>query len=119
MSRDWTLFFEEILLHGYRALDYVRDKSFNDIFTDQLLIDALLWNICVVGEASNNLPEDITNQMETIEWNNIIGMRNHIIHGYFGINLNIMWSVLQQHLPHLLSQLEQFKRDNPSLFTPI
>ncbi|MCX8505789.1 MAG: DUF86 domain-containing protein [Alphaproteobacteria bacterium] len=116
MSREWQLFYGEILHHSKKILKYSEGLNFGEIFADQILVDAILWNILVIGEAANQIPNDIRTELPDVPWRNIISMRNQVVHVYFGLNNNILWSVIKTHLPQLISQLEQFKRDHAELF---
>jgi uncharacterized protein with HEPN domain len=60
----------------------------------------------IIGEAANRLPEDLKDKNEEIDWHKIIGLRNRIVHGYFGINYNIIWSIIEDYLVDLIAQIE-------------
>ena len=117
MSREWQLFYDDVISYSYRILEYSEGLSFSEIFADQILVAALLWHIMVIGEAANQIPNDVRAQLPDVPWRNIISMRNQVTHVYFGLNNNILWSVIKTHLPQLISQLEQFKRDQAELFS--
>ena len=73
---------------------------------DELVIDAVLRNFEVIGEAASKLPADFVDEHPDVEWHKIIGMRNRLIHGYFGVSTAIVWETIQQHLPRLRDQLK-------------
>ena len=116
MSREWQLYYNDIIIYSYRILEHSEGMSFSELFADQILVAALLWHIMVIGEAANQVPNDVRAQLPDVPWRNIISMRNQVAHAYFGLNNNILWSVIKTHLPQLISQLEQFKRDHADLF---
>lgn len=74
---------------------------------DELVIDAVLRNFEVIGEAASQLPDEFVEEHPDVEWHKMIGMRNRLIHGYFGVSTAIVWETIQQHLPVLRDQLEE------------
>lgn len=77
------------------------------IMGDELVIDAVLRNFEVIGEAASQLPDEFVEKHPDVEWHKMIGMRNRLIHGYFGVSTAIVWETIQQHLPVLRDQLEE------------
>jgi uncharacterized protein with HEPN domain len=71
-----------------------------------MVIEACLYNIQVIGEAVNHLSDDVKASNPQIPWNLIKGMRNRLIHEYFGTDLPVVWNVIKSDLPVLQTQLE-------------
>ena len=69
--------------------------------------DAVIRNIEVIGEAAGNLSETFQEKHSEIPWHQIIGMRNRLIHGYFGVSLKIIWQVVAVDLPVLYEQIKK------------
>jgi len=74
---------------------------------NSLVVDAVLRNISVIGEAASKLPEEFVRAHPEIEWRKIVGMRNRLIHGYFGVSTPLVWHTIQTHLPDLRDKLDQ------------
>ena len=70
-----------------------------------MIVEAYLYNIQIIGEAVAHLDEDVKNKEPDIPWGLIKGMRNKLIHEYFGTDLPIVWSVIKDDLPILESHL--------------
>lgn len=68
---------------------------------DSKTVDAVLRNIEIIGEAAGRLPEEFTEKHPHIPWNQIRGMRNRLIHAYFGISLPLIWTTIQTAIPEL------------------
>ncbi|MBC7334423.1 MAG: DUF86 domain-containing protein [Actinobacteria bacterium] len=66
-----------------------------------IVIDAVLRNLEIVGEAARNIPTEIREKYPEIPWNRVIGLRNVVIHGYFVVDLDIIWVIVKQQLPEL------------------
>ncbi len=64
-------------------------------------------NFEIIGEAANRLPEDFKNEHIEIDWHKIRGLRNRIVHNYFGIDYNIIWSIKENYLFELITQIKQ------------
>lgn len=74
---------------------------------NSLVVDAVLRNISVIGEAASKLPDEFVRAHPEIEWRKIVGMRNRLIHGYFGVSTPLVWQTIQTHLPDLRDKLNK------------
>ena len=96
----------EILLNDIlqsidRIMEYTSGMSLEDFSKDQKSIDAVARNLEIMGEAANRLPDEFKEIHSEIEWFKIIGLRHRIVHEYFGVDLEIIWRILQKDLPEL------------------
>ena len=62
-------------------------------------------NLEIIGEAASRLPEEFTSRHPATEWTKIVGLRHRIVHGYFGLDLEIIWTIVECDLPELKSAL--------------
>ena len=90
-----------------KILKYTKGLSFEDFLTDDKTIDAVVRNFEIIGEASLRIDEDFRLENPQIEWEKLRGFRNRIVHDYFGIDYEIVWSILSEDLEELIFQLEQ------------
>jgi len=100
-----------------RARSYTEGMSFNDFVKDGKTQDAVVRNLEIIGEAVKNLSASFRNSNPEIPWKNIAGMRDKIIHHYFGLNLEIIWAVVQKELPILLTHIKsamEMETEDPS-----
>ncbi|MBN2211363.1 MAG: DUF86 domain-containing protein [Sedimentisphaerales bacterium] len=93
------------------AIDFSKDKTREDLNNNRQLSLALVRLLEIIGEAANGVSESLRNEHEHIPWKGMAGMRNRLIHGYWDINLDIVWQTIQQDLPLLASQLEVLLKD--------
>lgn len=93
------------------ALDFVNNRSREDLDHDRMLSLALVRLIEIMGEAANNVSETCQAKYFKIPWRPIIGMRNRIIHAYFDVDLDIVWQVITQDLGLLLIEVEKAIKD--------
>jgi len=78
--------------------------SFDDFSTNDTLIRAFSRSLEIIGEASKKIPRSFKDKYSDIPWRQIAGMRDKLIHDYFGIDLEIVWDVIQNRLPELSKQ---------------
>lgn len=81
--------------------------SREQFFANELVRDAALWNLLVLGEATKQLPEHIRLANSAIEWRKISGFRDVLAHGYFGLDEDIIWDVIENKIPPLRKAVEQ------------
>ena len=84
---------------------YTTNLSFEAFTANFMAIEACLYNIQIIGEAVAQLPEDVKNDNPGIPWSLIKGMRNRLIHEYFGTDLPVVWNVIKNDLPTFKSDL--------------
>jgi len=90
-----------------RVEQYTKGMSFDAFSNDQKSIDAVVRNLEIIGEAANRLPDDFKERHSSMEWYKVVGLRNRIILEYFGIDLQIIWQVVQADLPALRQTLSR------------
>lgn len=81
------------------AIGFVQDCRREDLEGDRKLTLALVKDLEIIGEAAYQISEETRRQLAALPWDDIIGMRNRLVHAYFDINLDILWSTVQQDLP--------------------
>lgn len=80
---------------------YIVDTDFNDFLNSSMMRFACIKQMEIIGEASNHISDEVKSQFSTIEWGQIIGMRNVFVHEYFGIDTNIVWEIIKSDIPDL------------------
>ncbi len=104
--RDWRSRIEDILESIEKTQRYTKGMSFEDFVADELVFDAVVRNISIIGEASNHIPERIQEQYPDVPWNEMRGIRNVLVHEYFGISATVLWHTIKHDLPPLIPMLE-------------
>jgi uncharacterized protein with HEPN domain len=101
MSRDWTFYLEDIAEAAEKILAYSEQVDYEEFSRKTMVYDAVVRNLEVIGEASKKLPDQVLAEMPEIEWRKVIGLRDVIAHGYFGLNVDVLWDVVQNRIPAL------------------
>ena len=107
MSRDARLYLTDMRDACAPILNHRGGMGRELFFANGMLLDAVLWNLLVLGEAAKQVPENIRAANPTIEWRKIAGFRDVLAHGYFGLDEDIIWDVIETKVPQLLEAVEQ------------
>ena len=89
---------------------YTEKLSYEQFLEDKKTQDAVVRNLEIIGEAAKNISEELKKKYPQIRWKDLAGVRDKLIHHYFGVNFDIVWNILKQELPDVLSQLEEILR---------
>jgi uncharacterized protein with HEPN domain len=98
-----------------QALVYTEGMAKDDFLADKRTQQAVILNLIILGEAAAKLMDQhpaLAAVHPEIEWRAIRGMRNRIAHGYYDINLDVVWDTVRSALPELVDQLNQFRDEN-------
>jgi uncharacterized protein with HEPN domain len=101
MHRDFRLYLDDIHDAIRSIREYTEGMTFDSFAGDRKTIDAVIRNLEIIGEAARNLPDEIKDQGVEIEWRKIVGLRNLLIHEYFGISKPVVWDVVKNKLDPL------------------
>ncbi len=115
MSREATLYLRDIVKACDRIREYVGEMDRESFLQDSRTYDAVVRNLEIVGEAAKHLPQSIRDRIPSIPFQQIGEMRNILAHGYFGIDDDILWDVIVNHVPDLRREVGGFllRTDEP------
>ncbi len=102
MSRDGLLFLDDIIESAQKIERFVSKRTFEAFCNDEGIFDAVLMNLLIIGEAAKNLPPSFIVAMPNIDWSGAAGLRDIIAHRYFGIDSNLVWDIVTNHVPEVL-----------------
>jgi len=98
------------LLHIQEAISYIEtflaNKTKDDLYNDALIRFAVERQLEIIGEAANRLSEDLKIKFSEVEWKRIIAFRNFLAHEYFGIDLELVWDIVDNKIPFLKNSIE-------------
>ena len=100
-GRSAELLLEDMLESCERILEYTQGLSFEDFKKNYLVVDAVVRNFTIIGEAAGRIPENFKETHQDIEWDRIRGFRNRVVHDYFGIDYQIVWLIIENNIPEL------------------
>jgi uncharacterized protein with HEPN domain len=97
----------DMLQSAQIVIDYIKDRSKDDLSTDLQFQDAIIRRLLIIGEASKRIPENTRQTLTTIPWASISGMRNRLVHEYDEIDLDVVWDTIVHNLPTLILELQK------------
>jgi len=100
------VFLKHILEEINFLIKEIGNIEFEEFMKNEILKRASSRSLEIIGEAVKNLPPDFKKKYKEIEWKKIAGLRDKIIHYYFGVNWDILWDVIRNQLPKLKEQVE-------------
>ncbi len=107
MSRDIKVYIRDIL-HAIEKIEtYTSNFKKESLYQDEKTLDAVVRNLEIIGEASKKIPDVMKSRYTEIEWKKIMGLRDILIHEYFGIDYEIIWDIVKHKLPEFKSQIQQ------------
>jgi uncharacterized protein with HEPN domain len=104
--KDDRVFIKHILDEIEYVLKVTKIISLDELLKEETLKKALLRSLEIVGEASKNISEETKNKHSDIPWKEVAGLRDKLIHFYFGVDWNIVWDVIKTRLPKLKEDLQ-------------
>ncbi|MBI2542156.1 DUF86 domain-containing protein [Candidatus Woesearchaeota archaeon] len=113
-KRDYELFIKDIIDSMEFIEEFVRGMSLDGIEADEKTSSAVIRKFEVIGEAVKHIPNKVKEEHKDIQWKSMAGMRDRLIHAYFGIDYRLVWTAIKTEIPKLkpkmkklLSSLEQ------------
>jgi uncharacterized protein with HEPN domain len=111
-SREWRLRIEDILEAIDRIAQYTAPLTLESLAANTLVLDAVVRNFIVIGEAARNVPPEVERSYSRIPWAKMRGMRNEVVHSYFSIDVAILWETVTRDLPPLVAALQVILTEN-------
>jgi uncharacterized protein with HEPN domain len=100
--RDWTFRIQDILDAIAKIQRFVSGVDFDAFENDEEIMDAVVHNLTVIGEAATHIPSEITSSHPEIPWRQMIDLRNFSVHAYWNLRPSVIWDTIQNDLPPLI-----------------
>lgn len=101
MRRNITIYIKDMLKNMKDAQEFIGNMTYEEFVKDKKTSYAVVRCIEIIGEAAKNVPENIRNKYPKIPWKKMAGMRDKVIHFYFGVDLQKVWLVIKKDVPQL------------------
>lgn len=112
--KDHKLYLLDIIDACERISSYTKGKTEKEFAEDQKTVDAVIRNIEVIGEAASKVPQEVRKRIPDVPWNEVVAMRNKVIHEYFDVNIPIVWKTVKNDIPKLKKAISKVVKDKDS-----
>jgi uncharacterized protein with HEPN domain len=106
MSRVYRLYLQDIVDAARFIESLVQDQTYEEFTADEVRLSAVLHKLTLIGEAIKHVPEEIRHRYPSIPWREIAGTRDVIVHGYFKVNLPLIWHAASVEVRELRQSIE-------------
>jgi len=107
MKRNVNLFLQDILKACEYIQKFVEGINFDQFLNDEKTRSAVIQKFEIIGEATKNVPKFIKEKHPNVAWKDMAGMRDHLIHGYFGVDYLLVWDTIKSDIPKIIFLISQ------------
>jgi uncharacterized protein with HEPN domain len=108
--RNYKIYVKDILNSINKIEKYCKKiKSEKEFIKNELVLDASIRNLQIIGEAVKNIPAETKNKFKEIEWKKISGLRDILVHAYFGVSPELVYDIIKNNLPELKQKIKKIK----------
>jgi uncharacterized protein with HEPN domain len=109
--RDYRDYLQDILDAVNDIESFVGSMSFEDFKKDRKTLNAVVRSIEIIGEASKNIPDALKAKYKELPWKQMTGMRDKLIHAYFGVDVETLWKAVKENIPPLKKAIQKMLQD--------
>jgi len=107
MKRNYKLFIKDIILAMKSIEEFVEGLSLDEVKEDDKTSSAVIRKFEIIGEATRHVPDNLKENYPDIPWKKMAGMRDRLIHAYFGVDYRLVWEAIKIDIPKLKPRLEE------------
>ncbi len=111
MTRNVSLYVKDILQNMQDAEEFVWGFSYEQFAGDKRTFNAVVRSLEVIGEAAKNIPDEIRSKYPLVPWKEMAGMRDKVIHFYFGVNKEAVWIAVKERIPAVRPMVEKILQE--------
>jgi uncharacterized protein with HEPN domain len=110
-SRDYRDYLQDILDAVNDIESFVDGMTYEEFIKDRKTLNAVVRSIEIIGEASKNIPETLKANCKELPWKQMAGMRDKLIHAYFGVDVETLWKAVKENIPSLKKAIQKMLKD--------
>lgn len=111
MKREMGDYIEDIIDAMDKAMNFIKDMSYDEFVQDDKTVFAVVRALEIIGEVAKNVPHDFRRKYPEIPWKDMAGMRDKMIHAYFGVKLERVWETIKTDIPALKPLIQKVLDD--------
>lgn len=111
MQRQYKIYFNDIIESIEKIENYVKGLDYEKFTKNSLVVDAVIRNLAIIGEAVKKIPSDVKKKHNEIEWKKVAGLRDILVHEYSGVNLKIIWDIIEHKIPELKNSINNISKE--------
>jgi len=111
MTRNVLLYIKDILQNMQDAEEFIRNMTYEQFLGDKRTFNAVVRSLEVIGEAAKNVPDEVRAKYPMVPWKEMAGMRDKVIHFYFGVDREAVWLAVSDRIPAVKPQIEKILHD--------
>lgn len=108
--RDPRLYIDDILEAIKKIEKYTKGLTSEELEENSLVVDGVVRNLEIIGEAAKNVPASVKREYPDIEWKKISGLRDVLAHEYFGVDLEVVWNIVTEKIPALKKNIMRIRK---------
>ena len=110
-SKNYSDYLNDIIQYARKAESFLEGVSLEDFKANEEKALAVIRALEIIGEAARNIPKPVRNKYPRVPWDEMTGMRDKLIHDYFGVNLVVVWRTVKEDIPSMTSAVEYMIQD--------
>ncbi len=110
-ARDYRDYLQDIFDAVNDIENFVNNMTYEEFIKDRKTLNAVVRSIEIIGEASKNIPETMKAKYKELPWKQMAGMRDKLIHAYFGVDVETLWKAVKENIPPLRQSIQQMLKD--------
>ena len=107
LAREWRFYVDDMICFAETVMEYTAGLDQEAFVANRLVYDATLRNLELLGEAAARVPIAVRHDHPDVPWRMVVATRNRLIHGYLGIDVDTLWSIIETEVPLILPQLRK------------
>ena len=111
MKREYKLFLKDIAQACRHIREFTEGMDYEQFLGDEKTSSAVIRKLEIIGEAAKNIPDPVREKYSGVPWRGMAGMRDRLIHGYFGVNYKLVWETVRTDIPLFISSVPQILGD--------